>query len=137
MMPSGSNETVHARPRLIVVWYGLGALLLLLVAILSLIPAPDTGVDDKLSHLLTYFLLGGWFGVLAADRRVLAWTFASLVVYGGAIELLQGTTDYRFAEWADLLADAVGAGLGLTLYFTPLRRLLLFVDRQLVAIFLR
>jgi len=136
-MSSEGIENVHDKPRLIVVWYGFGALLLLLVAILSLIPAPDTGVNDKLSHLLTYFLLGGWFGVLAANRPVLAWTFAGLVAYGGAIELLQGTTDYRFAEWADLLADAVGTGLGLALYFTPLRQLLLFVDRQLAAIFLR
>ncbi|MGD8841503.1 MAG: VanZ family protein [Gammaproteobacteria bacterium] len=98
---------------------------------------PGTGVNDKLSHLVTYFFLAGWFGLLARNRAALFWTFAGLVAYGGLIEILQGTTSYRDAEWADLLADALGAAVGIWLYFTPLRRFLLFVDRGLAAIFLR
>jgi VanZ family protein len=46
-------------------------------------------------------------------------------------------TAYRNAEWADLLADALGAAVGIGLYFTPLRRLLRFVDRSLAALLLR
>ena len=39
-------------PRL---WYLLGAMLLLVVGVLSLLPMPNVGVGDKLSHLVTYF----------------------------------------------------------------------------------
>ena len=37
-------------------------------------PMPSTGVNDKLSHLVTYFTLAGWFGLLAGNRVALAWT---------------------------------------------------------------
>jgi VanZ family protein len=36
----------------------------------------------------------------------------ALVAYGGAIELLQRWVPGRSAEWGDLLADAIGVGLG-------------------------
>lgn len=123
-------------PRLRGIWYGLGAILLLAVATLSLIPVPNTGVDDKLSHVITYFILAGWFGLLAANRAALPWIFAAIAAYGGLLELLQAMTPYRQAEWADLLANAIGAAAGSCLYFTPLRRLLLVVDRG-IAGFLR
>ena len=125
------------RPRLIATWYGIGALQLVAVTVLSLVPMSDTGVNDKLSHLVTYFVLAGWFGLLAANRAGLVWTFAAIVAYGGLIELLQAMTAHRQAEWADLLANSIGAGIGIWLYFTPLRRLLLFVDRSLARVFQR
>ena len=137
MTSSDSNDFARGGLRLIFVWYGLGVLLLALVAALSLLPIPGTGVNDKVSHLVTYFVLAGWFGLLAGNRSVLLWSFAGLVAYGGLIELLQGMTSYRNAEWADLLADAIGAAVGIGLYFTPLRRLLLIVDRGLAALFQR
>ena len=120
--------------RLVVLWYGLGAILLLAVAALSLMPMPSTGVNDKLSHLVTYFALAGWFGLLAGNRLALVWTLAGVIAYGGLIELLQAMTAYRQAEWADMLANSMGAAIGIWLYFTPLRRLLLFVDRGLAQV---
>lgn len=137
MSAAGSAESAPGEPVLRGVWYGIGGLLLLLVAVMSLVPIAGTGVNDKLLHLVTYFVLGGWFALLAGNRSALMWTFAALVVYGGIIELLQALTAYRQAEAADLLADAIGAGLGMGLYFTPLRRLLLFIDRRLAGIFFR
>ena len=107
--------------------------MLVVVAYVSLMPAPDIGVNDKLSHLLTYFLLAGWFGLLARSRIVLGWTIVALIAYGMIIELLQGQTGYRFAEWGDVVANSVGCFAGGTLYFTPLRRLLRFVDATLVS----
>ncbi|MNJ74215.1 VanZ like family protein [compost metagenome] len=41
---------------------------------------------------------------------------AGLLGYGVLIELLQGLTGYRFAEWADLLADGLGIALGVLAY---------------------
>ncbi len=112
-------------------WYALGLALLLAVAVLSLLPVPDVGVGDKVSHVVTYALLGGWFSLLVARPRQLWLVFSGLLVYGALIELLQGMTGYRYAEWGDLLANGLGLLPGLAVYFTPLRRLLLEIDALL------
>ena len=39
-----------------------------------------------------------------------------LLAYGVLIEILQGLTSYRHAEWADLLADGLGILAGLALF---------------------
>ena len=45
-------------------------------------------------------------------RRVLrlawAWLALSMMAYGAGLELAQWAVGWRFAEWADLAADAVG-----------------------------
>jgi VanZ like family len=89
----------------------------LAVLVLSLMPIvshmPSTGWD-KSNHMLAFAVLivlglSGYPG-----RMVLL--LLGLLAYGGLIEVLQSLTPDRFAEWADLLADAlgliVGAGLG-------------------------
>ncbi|MCY3929159.1 MAG: VanZ family protein [Acidobacteria bacterium] len=37
---------------------------------------------------------------------------AGAVAYGGAIEVVQRLVGYRSGEWMDLVADAVGVGVG-------------------------
>ena len=119
--------------RLARIWYALGALMLLVVAILSLLPLPDTGVSDKLAHLLTYFLLAGWFAVIARNRVILGWSLTGLIGYGMLIELLQAQTGYRYAEWADVVANTAGCAGGSMLYFTPLKPLFYWLDGRLAA----
>jgi VanZ family protein len=131
MMGTGPSSSAPARLRFTRAWYSLGVLFLLVVGLLSLVPVSGTGVSDKLSHLLTYFCLAGWFSLLAANRRSLIWVFAGLFAYGILIELLQGMTSYRTAEWGDLLANGIGAGAGVLLYFTPLKGLLAYIDNRL------
>ena len=126
-----------ARLRLLAVWYQLGALMLLVVGAASLLPAPDIGVNDKLSHSLVYLVLAAWFGLLADSRIALLWTGAGLLAYGILIEMLQWMTSFRFAEAEDVLANLIGIAIGLLVYFTPLRRVLAAVDRLLARIFLR
>jgi hypothetical protein len=74
------------------------------------VPPSPFGVD-KLVHGLLFAVLactGRWAG---ARPRVLA---VVLLCYAGGSELLQGTDLVdRDASWADLLADAVGVGVGL------------------------
>jgi VanZ family protein len=111
--------------------------MLLTVGIVSLMPAPDVGVNDKLSHLVTYFFLAGWFSLLAANRVTLGWTVIGLIAYGILLELLQGMTAYRYAEWGDVLANASGAMAGILLYFSPLPRLLKYIDGKLALLWLR
>jgi len=132
-LPGQSPVATTQSLRLARAWYALGALILIVVAVLSLMPAPDTGVNDKLAHLLTYFLLAGWFAVIARDRAVLGWSLLCLVGYGMLIELLQAQTGYRYAEWGDVVANASGCAGGTLLYFTPLKPALRLFDGWLAA----
>ena len=126
------------RLALVKIWYLLGGLMLLLVATVSLIPSPpDVGVNDKVSHLTTYLILGGWFSLLASDRAALIWTILGLLFYGMLLEVLQGTTGHRFAEWGDVFANGCGILAGTLFYFSPLPRLLQFVDKKLALWWMR
>ncbi|MEQ8902407.1 MAG: VanZ family protein [Roseovarius sp.] len=86
--------------------------LALIIAVLTLTPSSvQGGVPglDKLAHFLA-------FGALAAPLAFAYprhWRAVALVVlaYGGMIEIVQPFTG-RSAEWADLLADGLGAFLG-------------------------
>jgi VanZ family protein len=115
------------------VWYAIGALMLFVVGLLSLLPAAGTGVNDKLAHLVTYFLLAGWFAVIARDCGVLAWSLLGLICYGVLIELLQAQTGYRYAEWGDVIANTGGCAIGILSYFTPLKRAAHVLDGWLAA----
>ena len=128
---------MQLRFKLLKLWYALGVLMLMAVAFVSLMPAPDIGVGDKVSHLVTYFLLAGWFGLLACNPGMLALSLVGLIAYGMIIEVLQAQTGYRFAEWGDVLANTAGCLLGTALYFTPLRRLFFFTDARLALILQR
>lgn len=86
---------------------------LLGVLTLSLLPGtqnlPSTGWD-KSNHALAFaalYLLAD----LAYPRHIVR-LFIALLAFGGLIEILQSMTGYRFAEWADLLAEAIGLGFG-------------------------
>ena len=103
----------------------------------SLIPVPDIGVSDKFAHFLTYATLSGWFSLLVARRVSLLWVIAGLIVYGMAIEGLQGLTDYRYPEWADVVANSAGVILGTLGFFSPLYRLLRVVDLFLAGVLQR
>jgi VanZ family protein len=126
------------RLSLIRLWYACGAAMLLAVAFVSLMPAPPAiGVGDKLSHLLAYALLSGWFCLLARHRVALACSIAALIAYGMMIEWLQGLTGYRYAEWGDVIANGAGCLLGALGYLRPLRRWFVRVDAILALVLRR
>ncbi|MDR2196054.1 MAG: VanZ family protein [Gallionellaceae bacterium] len=74
---------------------------------------PNTGWD-KANHFLAFFVLSclGYWSYAAGHKLA---TAIIMLAYGGVIEGLQAMTSYRSAEWGDLLADACGIALGLTL----------------------
>lgn len=86
------------------------------VLVLSLMPPtqplPTTGWD-KTNHLLAFVVLAV-LGRRAYAGHGLA-VLLALVAYGGLIELLQGLTAYREADWVDLLADSAGVAAGCAL----------------------
>ncbi|MCC6521677.1 MAG: VanZ family protein [Polyangiaceae bacterium] len=86
---------------------------LVVVLALSLWPLPEppplhTGWD-KTDHLAAFVALGllglpSWPG----ERVRVA---GGLLAYGVLIEVLQGLTGYRMADWRDFVADAAGVAL--------------------------
>ena len=94
------------------------------IAVLSLLPPEQlpTGVSvsDKLVHAAGYGLLGA----LASASGFRPWAaFLTVLGFGLLLELAQLISGYRAFEWGDLLADAVGAALGIALV-TGVHRLL-------------
>ena len=87
---------------------------LLCVAWQSLIPADDllvTPSSDKAAHVGAYVVLGALAALSVSRRRgVAAWL--GVVAFGLLLEIAQALSGYRSFEWLDLVADAVGAGLG-------------------------
>ena len=85
----------------------------LAVLVLSLMPVvphmPSTGWD-KSNHMLAFAVLAV-LGLWGYPGRMVV-LLLGLLAYGGLIEVLQSFTPDRFAEWADLLADALGLIVG-------------------------
>lgn len=104
-------------------------LTLVLVLTLSLKPSPISiphlQISDKIEHFLAYLALGTLMGIgwpMNRARTVLL-ALLALMLLGASIEIIQGTHWIgRTASWLDLLADVLGAFLGL-MTSTALRRL--------------
>lgn len=101
-----------SRARILLFWS-----LVILLVIGSLMPAahvPDTGLSDKLGHLLGYAVLT-LAGLLAHPGRV--WrVLLGVFALGVAIEVAQYFTPSRSFEWLDMLANGAGVLLGFALW---------------------
>jgi VanZ family protein len=107
-------------------WRVLLALLTCVVAYLALTPGPPIDVQtgwDKMNHMLAFSALAvcACFSGLRPRWRLLL-AMVALLAFGGAIEVIQPEVG-RNAEWADLLADAVGiiAGTSAALWLSRSR----------------
>jgi len=106
-------------------WFSMGVMLLLVIAVLCLLPSqdlPSLGVWDKLEHAIAFGALAFWFGSIVV-RPDLPWVGVAVVAFGALIEIAQGAMGQgRDADWHDLVADAVGVAIGLSFALTPLGR---------------
>lgn len=78
-------------------------------------PPPVPSLDsDKVQHILAFVVLaaGGTLSLGPGRGRTTAVVLLALA-YGGLIEIVQGWVPGRSPEWADWLADGLGALLGL------------------------
>jgi len=102
-------------------WRIAGVLVLLAVFAATVTPAlglwPDVGIDtyfaiDKWLHALTFLFLTFWF--TGQYARHAYWRIGlGLIVFGGAIEIIQRSLTYRTGDFADLAANFVGIFIGL------------------------
>lgn len=86
-------------------------LAMLTVTVLALMPIEHLQLPffdwwDKAQHALAFTVLTAW-ALLIWPRRA-GGVVLGMLAYGAGIELAQWAVGWRFAEWADLAADAVG-----------------------------
>lgn len=84
--------------------------IVLTIWVLSLIPVDNIHVPggDKTHHFIAYFtcmFVWGQLYVAPSARLRLAIAF---IVMGVLVECAQGLTSYRFFEWMDMVANAIG-----------------------------
>jgi VanZ family protein len=90
-------------------FWACGAAILVLALLPTEAPIPSTGWD-KSNHVLAFGVLA-MLGCLAYPGRIVP-VLSGSILYGGLIEVLQSFTSYRFAEWADVVADTIGVLIG-------------------------
>ena len=95
----------------------LGIALLIAWGTLTPLSVPQTSVGhlDKIFHVMAFGALAMAL-CLGFPKRAL-WVVVGVIAYGALIEVVQPHVG-RSAEWADLLADALGAILGVVLTTT-------------------
>lgn len=86
-----------------------------------LVPQPPSAFDvgwDKLNHVLAFAgpALAGLIARRRTGLRSAATLLCALLLWGGAMELLQSMLPPRQGDWADLMADALGLLAGALVY---------------------
>ena len=119
------------RMRMWLALWGVGILALVVVCLVPVAELPRVPVSDKLEHALAFALLASSAVQLFVRGRPLAMVAAGLLALGVGIEFAQALfTSTRAMELADVVADAIGIGAGMSVAWTPLRDILLHIDRR-------
>lgn len=102
--------------------------MVLAVTYLSLMPRPPKGPDiphaDKYLHLVAYFVMTFWFGMVYARGAAHFVAFVGLTMFGVVIESGQGFLGFRSFDVMDMAANGAGAFIGWLLALTPASNLL-------------
>ena len=116
--------------------YPLTLLCIVVIWILCLCRPPQVEIDiqlsfgiDKVAHFIMYAGTCGviWWEYLHSHtalnwKKILLYSLFAPILMSGTIELVQGyATDYRGADWGDVLANAIGAFFGLFVGYCILR----------------
>jgi VanZ family protein len=106
-----SKNTIAAPP-LVLARIG-GWSLVAAIVVLSLVPAtlrPETGLPHNFEHLAIYWATGLAFALGYALTPLLA---SILVIFSGAVEILQLFVPGRHARLTDFIVDALASLIGL------------------------
>lgn len=120
------------------IWIALGICYIIFILIMSLSRIPDVdleiGYADKIIHFFIYFILVGWFAQLYQKSYSRWLILFGAVLLGMLIEYLQGMTAYRSFDYADEVANTIGAACAYLLAKTRFDRLLTQFDQMLHGI---
>lgn len=122
-------------PRLwLTVWLAaIAAVIVLSLLTLSGLPELPKG-SDKIEHFLAYFLLSAAAVQLFSTQRAHGLAAVGLIAMGIGLEFAQGAyTTQRMQDPLDALANTLGVLAGLAIALTPLRDVLLRLERRVVA----
>jgi VanZ family protein len=116
-------------------WLAMGWIWIVSIFYVSLIPHPPNLMSfwnaDKLEHALAYSLLMLWFCQVYRHSRSRYLLVTLLTAMGILIEYLQGTTNYRTFDYADMVANCVGVLVGWAWARTGLGRVFAYLEYQL------
>lgn len=92
-------------------WLGVGWGVVGAIIYFSLTPVPPQPVRiwDKAGHFLAYLLLTAWFLQIYSTGRARVAVAAVSIALGAGLEVLQGLGGIRHFEFADMLANTLGA----------------------------
>lgn len=93
----------------------------------------DIAYFDKFSHVLSYFLLMGWFVQIYQTPRAKLFLALIFIGMGIAIEYIQGAGGVRYFEVADMLANMSGIIVALLLSNSPFASILLKLETYLLS----
>ena len=101
----------------------------------SLFPRVKPAIGlDKVAHILMYagFTFACLWGYrkqfvsngLSYQKRAIILTILISIAYGGLTEIMQETITvlHRSGDWRDLIADSIGTGLGVLIFYLFFRR---------------
>ncbi len=127
-----NRETAAADERRLAypgVWQAIGWIGLATVVATSVLTRPPQLPSflgwDKAQHLLAYALLMWWFRQAFADGT--RWVLG-LLALGVVLEFVQALTPARTFDYADMVANLLGVGIGIALTMTLLGRTLAWCD---------
>jgi VanZ family protein len=112
------------------VWWAAAGTVIVVITVVSLLPprgTPGPQIADlgevlaTIGHITGYLLLGGL--VVLAQRLPQPWLVWMIVSgYGAFIEIMQGLFALRSFQWSDIVANCVGAGVGISIAVIVRRR---------------
>ena len=115
-------------------WRTVGLLFVVWVIYESLTPSPieTPGIEfgDKIGHFSAYFMMMMWFAQLYRRSRHLV-LLVGFIAMGVALEFVQEQTGYRAFEYADMLANSLGASVAWLLAGGTFSSLLLRLEQRL------
>ncbi len=106
------RRTITAAPAVLLARVG-GWSLAAAIVVLSIVPAtlrPETGLPHSIEHFAIYWAMGLAFAVGYSLTPLLA---TLLVVFSGAVEILQLFIPGRHARLSDFIVDALASVVGL------------------------
>lgn len=89
---------------------------IIFIAFMSFYPSPpETPTSDKLNHFIAFFVMAVLYRISFQGSY---WAnFFIAIIYGAFIEIVQSFLPYRYAEYADFIADIFGALCGMFFIF--------------------